>query len=94
MYSITDKVLRSSHGEDKTGLNALPIQSSSFFGPLIVGLIADATGNIRYAFFFLVVMLSVPIPILYWRVDMARGRGDARAYFQETARPGAGVGRT
>jgi UMF1 family MFS transporter len=64
------------------------MQSSSFLGPLIVGLIADSTGNIRYAFFFLVVMLSVPIPILYWCVDMERGRRDAEAYLKDTGRAG------
>ena len=32
-------------------------QSSSFVGPLIVGLIADSTGNIPYTFFFLVIMV-------------------------------------
>jgi len=70
------------------GLYSITDKSSSFFGPLIVGLIADATGNIRYAFFFLAVMLSTPIPILHWRVEMTRGRRDARAYVRETARGG------
>ncbi|KAH9989275.1 hypothetical protein BJV77DRAFT_690832 [Russula vinacea] len=32
-------------------------KTSSFIGPLIVGLVADLTGNIRYAFLFLVIML-------------------------------------
>jgi len=34
------------------GLYSITDKSSSFIGPLIVGLISDATGNIRYAFFF------------------------------------------
>jgi len=54
-------------------------QSSSFLGPLIVGLIADATGNIRYAFFFLVFMIWLAVPILM-SVDVEKGRNDARAY--------------
>ncbi|KAG6833334.1 hypothetical protein H0H87_008510 [Tephrocybe sp. NHM501043] len=53
--------------------------TSSFIGPLIVGLIADTTGNIRYAFFFLVVMIWLAIPILA-SVDVERGRKDAREY--------------
>jgi hypothetical protein len=54
-------------------------QSSSFVGPLIVGLIADSTGNIRYAFFFLVVMIWLAVPVLL-SVDVERGRVDAQTY--------------
>ena len=54
-------------------------QSSSFLGPLIVGLIADTTGNIRYAFFFLVGMIWSAMPLLM-SVDVERGRRDARGY--------------
>jgi len=57
----------------------LPPQSSSFLGPLIVGLISDATGNIRYAFFFLVFMVWLAVPVLL-SVDVERGRADARNY--------------
>ena len=51
-------------------------------GPLIVGLIADSTGNIRYAFFFLVLMVWLAIPVL-WSVDVERGRMDAKTYAVE-----------
>jgi len=63
-------------------------QSSSFVGPLIVGLIADSTGNIRYAFFFLVVMVWLAVPVL-WSVDVEHGRIDARTYSVERASEGA-----
>ncbi|KAI1793765.1 MFS general substrate transporter [Ganoderma leucocontextum] len=46
------------------GLFSITDKSSSFVGPLVVGLIADATGNIRYAFFFLVFMI--------WSADARR----------------------
>ncbi|KAG8944675.1 Autophagy protein 22 [Tulasnella sp. 424] len=62
------------------GLYSITDKSSSFFGPLVVGLIADATGNIRYAFFFLFFMLLVPVPILLGAVDVERGREDAARY--------------
>jgi len=52
------------------GLYSITDKSSSFFGPLIVGLIADATGNIRYGFFFLVVMILTPVPVLLRKVNM------------------------
>ena len=51
-------------------------------GPLVVGLISDATGNIRYAFFFLVFMVWLAVPILL-SVNVERGRMDARNYYAE-----------
>lgn len=48
-----------------------------------MGLIADATGNIRFAFFFLVFMMLIPIPILLTKVDVDQGREDARAYVRQ-----------
>lgn len=54
-------------------------QSSSFVGPLIVGLIADSTGNIRYAFFFLVVMVWLAVPVLL-SVNVEQGRINAQTY--------------
>ena len=49
----------------------------------MVGLIADATGNIRFAFFFLAFMLLLPIPILLFNVDVEAGRKDAIRYSAE-----------
>jgi hypothetical protein len=62
--------------------NSRSRQSSSFVGPLIVGLIADSTGNIRYAFFFLVVMIWLAVPVLL-SVDVEQGRIDAQTYSVE-----------
>ncbi|KAJ6558158.1 autophagy-related protein 22-like protein [Mycena capillaripes] len=61
------------------GLFSITDKSSSFIGPLIVGLISDTTGNIRYAFFFLVFMVWAAVPVLM-SVDVERGRKDAREY--------------
>ncbi|KDR72926.1 hypothetical protein GALMADRAFT_252271 [Galerina marginata CBS 339.88] len=61
------------------GLFSITDKSSSFIGPLVVGLIADVTGNIRYAFFFLVFMVWLAVPILM-SVDVDRGRKDAQEY--------------
>ena len=89
LFSITDKVrvfcnLRHCEGRvcsfvDSGGVRQ---QSSSFIGPLVVGLVADLTGNIRYAFVFLVVMLWAALPVLAG-VDVERGRADARAWSSE-----------
>ncbi|KAJ8091770.1 Autophagy protein 22 [Marasmius tenuissimus] len=54
-------------------------KSSSFVGPLIVGLISDLTGNIRYSFFFLYTMIMMSVPIML-TVDVTVGRRDAQAY--------------
>jgi len=54
-------------------------KSSSFLGPLVVGLISDLTGNIRYSFFFLVLMVWAAVPILTC-VNVEEGRRDAREY--------------
>jgi len=59
-------------------------KSSSFVGPLAVGLIADLTGNIRYGFFFVVFMIWLAVPILL-SVDVERGRVDAESYFYRTS---------
>jgi len=61
------------------GLFSITDKSSSFLGPLVVGLIADMSGNIRYSFFFLVVMIWLAVPILM-SVDVERGMKDAREY--------------
>ncbi len=84
LFSITDKVR---HSPLLLLLHPLILnyqlvshhQSSSFVGPLVVGLIADTTGNIRYAFFFLVVMVLAAVPVLV-SIDVERGRRDAARY--------------
>ncbi|KAN0078079.1 Autophagy-related protein 22-like protein [Tylopilus felleus] len=65
-------------------------KSSSFVGPLIVGLIADSTGNIRYAFFFLLVMVWLAVPVLL-SVNVEQGRIDAQTYAVEGVHEGSSV---
>ena len=61
------------------GLYSITDKSSSFLGPLIVGVISDVTGNIRYSFFFLVGMVWLALlPLLV--VDVKAGRRDAENY--------------
>ncbi|KAF8329799.1 autophagy-related protein 22-like protein [Cantharellus anzutake] len=66
-------------------LYSITDKSSSFIGPMVVGLIADTTGNIRYGFFFLLIMIAIPIPILIKKIDMAAGRMDAQTYVRGRA---------
>jgi len=64
-------------------LYSITDKSSSFVGPLVVGLIADLTGNIRYGFFFIVFMIWLAVPILL-SVDVEEGRIDAESYSYRT----------
>ncbi|KAF8510122.1 autophagy-type protein 22 [Hysterangium stoloniferum] len=64
------------------GLYSITDKSSSFIGPLIVGLISDVTGSIRNAFFFLTVLMWISLPLLS-HVDVLRGKEDAISYIEE-----------
>jgi len=59
-------------------LYAITDKGSSVFGPAIVGAIVDATGNIRPAFWFLSVLIVLPVPLILL-VDADRGRRDGIA---------------
>lgn len=60
-------------------------KSSSFIGPLMVGLISDVTGNIRNAFFFLAAMMWISLPLLSC-VDVLQGQEDAKEYVVQQTR--------
>ncbi|KAF2864159.1 hypothetical protein K470DRAFT_209022 [Piedraia hortae CBS 480.64] len=57
-------------------LYAITDKGSSILGPIIVDAITDATGDIRPAFWFLAVLIGLPIPIMYL-VDIDRGKREA-----------------
>ncbi|KAF9425325.1 Autophagy protein 22 [Podila epigama] len=67
------------------GLYAITDKGSSWLGPLAIALITDATHEIRHAFIFLLILLSIPIPIIYFGVDVTQGRIDAELAAQEQA---------
>lgn len=55
-------------------------KSASFLGPAAIACVADWTGEIRYGFGVLALLMVVPVPILRYCVDQERGRRDAREY--------------
>jgi UMF1 family MFS transporter len=63
-------------------LYAITDKGSSVFGPAIVGAIIDATGEIRPAFWFLVALIGVPLPIMLL-VNVERGKRDGIAMAQK-----------
>lgn len=58
-------------------LFAITDKGSSAIGPAVCGRIIDLTGNIRPAFWFLAILIALPIPIIWW-VNADEGRNDAR----------------
>ncbi|KIJ40295.1 hypothetical protein M422DRAFT_32337 [Sphaerobolus stellatus SS14] len=71
------------------GLYSITDKSSSFVGPLIVGLISDVTGNIRNAFFFLAAMMWISLPLL-GQVNVLQGKEDAKQYIMDGGHDGLG----
>ncbi|KAI0546809.1 autophagy-like protein 22 [Xylaria curta] len=59
-------------------LYAITDKGSSVFGPVIVGAIIDAYGEIRPAFWFLAVLVGLPAPIIYF-VNVERGKSQGEA---------------
>lgn len=51
-------------------------KGSSWMGPIAVGLIQQVTGSIRYGIFYVLIMLTVPLALL-WRVDEEVGMHEA-----------------
>lgn len=58
-------------------LFAITDKGSSAIGPAVVGRIVDATGHIRPAFWFLAVLIALPMPLI-WYVDADGGQTAAR----------------
>lgn len=72
-------------------LYAATDKGSSFIGPAIVGMLIDATGQVRSGFFFIAVLILCPIPLV-WMVNADKGRreGVAMAETLNHDRRGAG----
>ncbi|PPJ55566.1 hypothetical protein CBER1_03698 [Cercospora berteroae] len=64
-------------------LYAITDKGSSVFGPAIVGAITDATGDIRPAFWFLAVLIGLPIPLMFL-VNVERGKREGEKLARET----------
>lgn len=62
-------------------LYAITDKGSSIFGPLVVGAITDATGDIRPAFWFLAAMIAAPFPLMAL-VDVDRGKREGGAMIE------------
>ncbi|KAJ5641346.1 Major facilitator superfamily domaingeneral substrate transporter [Penicillium lividum] len=59
-------------------LYAATDKGSSFIGPAVVGMLVDATGQVRSGFFFIAIIIVLPIPLV-WMVNADKGHRDALA---------------
>lgn len=59
-------------------LYAATDKGSSFIGPAVVGMLIDATGQVRAGFFFIAVLIVLPIPLV-WMVNSDKGRREGLA---------------
>ncbi|KAI5797920.1 vacuole effluxer Atg22 like-domain-containing protein, partial [Peziza echinospora] len=57
-------------------LYAITDKGSSVVGPVVVGILTDRYGDIRAGFWFLAVLLVLPVPLI-WGVDVGRGKREA-----------------
>lgn len=62
-------------------LYAATDKGSSFIGPAIVGVLIDATGQVRSGFVFIAILIVLPIPLI-WMVNVEKGRRDGVAMAQ------------
>ncbi|KAA8648305.1 hypothetical protein EYZ11_001959 [Aspergillus tanneri] len=71
-------------------LYAATDKGSSFIGPAIVGMLVDATGQVRAGFFFIGPLILMPIPLI-WMVNAEKGRRDAVTMAEHIARGDGGI---
>ena len=62
-------------------LYAATDKGSSFIGPAVVGMLTDATGQVRTGFFFIAILIVLPIPLV-WMVNVEKGRREGIAMAQ------------
>ncbi|KAL5360563.1 autophagy-related protein 22-1 [Aspergillus floccosus] len=66
-------------------LYAATDKGSSVIGPAIVGMLIDATGQVRSGFFFIAVLIVLPIPLI-WMVNAEKGRSEGVAMAERMAK--------
>ncbi|RMZ90124.1 hypothetical protein DV736_g2635, partial [Chaetothyriales sp. CBS 134916] len=74
--SLFGQLIPPSHEASFYALFAITDKGSSAVGPAVVGRIVDITGSIRPSFWFLLVLVGLPI-IIVGRVNEVRGRHEA-----------------
>ncbi|KAJ1652674.1 Autophagy protein 22 [Dispira simplex] len=73
------ELLPPGHENEFFGLYEITDKGSSWIGPLVSAAISDLTGELRHAFYFLLVMLVIPVFILFF-IDVEKGKREAQAF--------------
>ncbi|KAJ3321232.1 Autophagy protein 22 [Boothiomyces sp. JEL0866] len=73
------ELLPRGHESEFFGLYEITDKGSSWVGPLIVGLITQWSGNMRYAFVFLFLIFVIPIYI-FSTIDVYKGKEQGQAF--------------
>ncbi|PKK60127.1 MFS general substrate transporter [Rhizophagus irregularis] len=70
------------HENEFFGLYEITDKGSSWIGPLVTGLIGDLTHDLRYGFWFLLVMMIIPLIVIF-TVNVEKGKEEAERFFEE-----------
>ncbi|CAG8475853.1 8200_t:CDS:2 [Dentiscutata erythropus] len=70
------------HENELFSLYEITDKGSSWLGPLVTGLISDTTHDLRYSYWFLLVMMTIPIAIIF-TVDVQKGKDDAENFVKK-----------
>ncbi|RIA89679.1 autophagy-related protein 22-like protein, partial [Glomus cerebriforme] len=69
------------HENEFFSLNQITDKGSSWLGPLIVGIIDDATHDLRYSFWYLLLSIIIPLLIML-TVNVDKGRKGAELFVE------------
>jgi UMF1 family MFS transporter len=76
---LFSELLPHGHESEFFGLYEVTDKGSSWIGPLASGLIANLTGTLRNAFWFILASFLVPFVLLFF-IDVAKGKEQAREF--------------
>ncbi|KAJ2992546.1 Autophagy protein 22 [Globomyces sp. JEL0801] len=80
---LFSELLPPGHEAEFFGLYEITDKGSAWVGPLMVALITQFTGNMRYSFVFIGILFFFPI-FIFSNIDVAKGKKEAKAYSDKT----------
>jgi UMF1 family MFS transporter len=82
---IFSELLPHGHEAEFFGLYEVTDKGSSWLGPLMVGIIADATGSMRWSFVLLFAFFIIPL-LIFKDIDISKGKQEARDFVKNEDR--------
>jgi UMF1 family MFS transporter len=80
---LFSELLPRGHENEFFSLYAITDNGSAWIGPLVVGVIADRTHDLRHGFWFIGVLLLAAI-LVVWTIDVKKGKEEADNYAQQS----------